>query len=317
MGTSVCTTIVVEGPKCNIDTLKDVLHPLAFLILFFSEHTSSATMYHSPWGNGPFDLPTYLARGTKTKRSFPVPFSPPPPATPYGMMPRSDLKSFHPKSPKLSRYARFSNLETPSSSDFSSSDWDDAYALDTDSELDHIPGFPFSSRQRYASRDLHSRPDISRISLTMLRPMAQDVRLRSDEVLFLPPLVHLRILMLLPGGREELRIAVPGSVAFEHVTKQLVQCYAGKGVPYTAQVEQRGRMCGPPQDAALEDLAHRGEVYRGGRRELQVEIVVGGDEGWGIRDRFGGRGPSAAGDAEVETVRKREVSRTRYTKAKR
>lgn len=151
----------------------------------------------------------------------------------------------------------------------------------------------------------------------MLRSMAQELHLRHDEVLFVPPLVHLRILVVLHGARKELRVAVPGCVAFEHVTKQVVQCYAGKGVPYTAQVEQRGRMCKSPRDAVIDDLAHRVEVYRSNRREMKVEIVVGGDEGCDLRARFGGRGPSEGGAAEVETVRKREVSRTRYTKARR
>ncbi|KAJ4337643.1 hypothetical protein N0V87_004599 [Didymella glomerata] len=282
-------------------------------------------MYSPSWGSDPFDLPAYLARGAKSRRSSghwpdpprssPFPFFRPPPPVPYGMKPRSGLKSFHPKLPKLPKYARFSDLDPPLSSDLSTSDWDDAYALDSDSDFSPIPSF--SPRRRYARPDPIARPDISLVSLPMLRPMAQELRLRHDEALFLPPLVHLRILLVLAGGREELHIAIPGSVAFEHVTKRVVQCYAGKGVPYTAQVEQRGRMCEPPRDAVLEDLAHRGEVYRGGRREMKAEIVVNGDEGWGVRDRFRGQGPSGTGDAEVETVRKREVSRTRYTKAKR
>ncbi|KAF3049662.1 hypothetical protein E8E11_008998 [Didymella keratinophila] len=285
-------------------------------------------MHSTPWGRDPFDLPAYLARGTKNRRSSsslwpdpprssPFPFlpPPPPPPIPYGMRPRSGLKSFHPKLPKLAKYARFSDLDTPLSSDFSTSDWDDTYTLDTDSDFDPIPDFP--SRRRYTSRTLGSRPSVDHVSVPMLRPMAQELRLRHDEALFLPPLVHLRILILLAGGRVELRIAVPGPVAFEDVTKQVVQCYAGKGVSYTAQVEQRGRMCEPPRDAVLDDLAHRDEVYRAGRREMKVDIVVDGGKGWGVRDRFGGRGSSGTGDAEVETVRKREVSRTRYTKAKR
>lgn len=265
-------------------------------------------MYSPPWGRDSFDLSAYLARGAKNRRSFPISFFPPTPSIPYSMKPRSGLKPFHPKAPKLSKYARLSDLETPSSPDVSPSEWDDPYTLDTDSDFSPLPRFP--SRRRYAWQDLVSRPDISRVSVPMLR-------LRSDEVLFLPPLVHLRIVIVLSSAREQLRIAVPGCVAFEDVTRQVVQCYAGKGVSYQAQVEQRGRMCGVPRDAVLEDLAHRGEVYRDGRREMRVEIVVSGDEGWGVRDRFGGRRPSGAGDAEVETVRKREVSRTRYTKAKR
>lgn len=224
---------------------------------------------------------------------------------PYGMKPHSGLNSFHPKLSKLPKYTRFYDLDSPPSSDFSTSDWDDTYTLDTNSDFDPIPGF--SSRRRYMSRILGSRPSIDRVSIPMLRPMAQELRLRHDEALFLPPLVHLRMLILLPSGREELRIAVPGSVAFEDVTKQVVQHYAGTGVPYQVHVEQRGRMCEPPRDAVLEDVAHRGEVYKAGRREMKVEIAVAGGEGWGVRDA----------DAEVETVRKREVSRTRYTKAKR
>jgi hypothetical protein len=223
----------------------------------------------------------------------------------YGMKPRSGPKSFYPKLPKPSKYARFSDLDTPLSSDFSTSDRDDTYTLDTDSDFSPISNFP--SRRRYARPDRTSRPDISLVSLPIFRPIAQEPRLRHDEALFLPPLVHLRILMIMPSGREGLRIAVPGSVAFEDVTKQVVQCYAGRGVPYQAHVEQRGRMLEPPRDVVLEDLAHMGEVYKAGRREMKVEIVVAGAEGWGVGE----------GDAEVETVRKREVSRKRYTKAKR
>lgn len=233
---------------------------------------------------------------------------------PYSTKPRSGLNPFYPKAPKLSKYARFSDLETPSSSNVSLSEWDDSYTLDTDSYLSPLPRLP--SRHRYAQQNPVSRPDILRVSVLMLRHRAQEMRLRSDEVLFLPPLVHLRIVIALPSAREQLRIAVAGCVAFEDVTRQAVQCYAGKGVPYRAQVEQRGRMCEVPSDAVLEDLAHRGEVYRDGGREMRVEIVVGEDNGWSVRDRFGGRGLSRAGDAEVETVRKRVISRTRYTKAK-
>ncbi|KAF3038095.1 hypothetical protein E8E12_003353 [Didymella heteroderae] len=281
-------------------------------------------MFGPPWGSDPFGLPAYLSRGAKNRRtssgrwpepprSFPVPFFPPPPPMPYGMKPRSGPKSFHPEMPKLSKYARFSDHDTPPSSDFSTSEWDDPYTLDTDSDLSRIPGL--LSRRRYPSRDSISRPNLSRVSIKLPSPMAQELKLRSDEIVLLPPLVHLHIKIRFYCRRDELRAAVPGSMAFEEVTKQVVRSYLGERLVYTARAEQRGWMREIAKDACLEDLAYQGEVWRGGRREMMVEIVVGGDEGWyGVRGRVG-QGPGGGSrDAEVETTRKREVSRTRYAR---
>lgn len=214
------------------------------------------------------------------------------------------LKPSYPKLPKLPKHTRFSPLSTSRSSDFSSSECDDTYTLDTDSDFS-TPLPRLSSLRRHP----RSSPDFDQVSVKVPSPMASG--LRSDEVLILPALVHLRIRIHSPhSGREDLRAAVPATMSFGDVTKQVVQSYFGDGVGYTARVDQRGRMHEAPRDATLEELAHRGEVYRNGRMEMKVEIVVDDEGDWvGSRARFGGRGPR--GGAEVETVRKREVSLTR------
>ncbi|KAJ4379126.1 1,2-dihydroxy-3-keto-5-methylthiopentene dioxygenase [Didymella sp. IMI 355093] len=268
----------------------------------------------------PFDFNTFLSSRSQKRHShagrFPEPRSrsfPTPLSAPYIPYPRALNPSYHkpPKPLNLPKYSRFSDVESPPSTDFSTSEWDDTYALDTDSDIPRIPSFP---RRRYLTRNSISRPDLDRVSLKLPSPMARELRLRSDEIVFLPPLVHLHIKLRFHGGKEELRAAVPGSMAFEDVTKQVVQAYLGEGLVYTARVEQRGRMCEVAKEACLQDLAHRGEVWRNGKREMKVEIVGGGDEVWfGGRGRFG-QGPSGGGDAEVEMIRKREVSRTKYAR---
>lgn len=272
-------------------------------------------MFGPLWGPPPpFDLPTYLAGRSKGRRSLPEPHPHPPiwrpsmrpslplPPGPYGMR---GPKPSYPNLPKLPKHTRFSPLSTRSSSDFSSSELDDTYTLDTDSDFStSLPRLP-SLRRRHP----RSSPDFDQVSVKVPSPMASE--LRSDQVLILPALVHLRIRIHSPhSAREDLRAAVPATMSLGDVTKQVVQSYFGEGVGYTARVDQRGRMHEAPRDATLEELAHRGEVHRDGRMEMKVEIVVGDEGDWvGSRARFGGRGPR--GGAEVETVRKREVSRTR------
>lgn len=278
-------------------------------------------MFGPPWGRDPhepFD-PTafnrYLFRRAQDPRSrpgqypdpprsFPIPIPPPDAYTSYPKpLPRSL------KLPKLPKHTRFSDPESPLSSDYAASDWDDTYSLDTDRSFGPPPPFTPQTRRPRS-------PELDKISATVPRAVADELRLRSNKTLLLPPLVHLRICVSLPHDeRAALRAAAPGTMAFGDVAGQVVRCYAGKGVMYSARVEQRGRMCEVARDAVLGDLAHRGEVYREGWREIRVEIVVGGDEGWSGGRREFGLGPRGGEeDAEVETVRKREFSRTRYAR---
>ncbi|KAF1933405.1 uncharacterized protein M421DRAFT_88626 [Didymella exigua CBS 183.55] len=278
-------------------------------------------MFGPPWGRNPRDAfnPSdfdYLNPRPRDRHSRSGRHSPPPRSFPVPMPTPTSFTSCpnpHPRSPRSSKPSRhpvpFSDFASRTSSDSTSSDWDwdETYTLDT-SEFARIPGL--SSRNRHPPA-----PEFESVAVTLPRPMAQELRQSSDRVLFLPPLVHLRIRLSLPQrGCEDLGVSVPGCMGFEDMTKQIVQCHAGPRMRYSALVEQRGCMVEPPREAALEDLAHRGEVYRNGRREMAVEITVADDGGdWrDVRTPFGGRGPRG-GDAEVETVRKREVLRTVFT----
>lgn len=216
--------------------------------------------------------------------------------------------------PKAYKQTRFSELDTPSSSDFSFSEWDESYTLDTDDDLDkhRLPRFS-SLQRRYSGRGNDSAPEVKKVSVKLPTSTADD--LRSNEVLVLPALVHLHILIRLPCARtEELRAAAPASMAFGDLAKQVVRAYVADGIRSSeiqARVEQRGRLKDPPRETALEELAHRGEVYRDGRMEMKVEITVGDDgERERVTARFGGRGPRG-GEVDIEKVYQRSESRFR------
>ncbi|KAH6622225.1 hypothetical protein C7974DRAFT_218262 [Boeremia exigua] len=269
-------------------------------------------MFPPPWARDPRgpDFSYYL--GPRQPRHQ-IMGSRSPCPDPYGTHAR---RSSHPSHGKPHKHTRFSEPDTTSSSSFSSSEWEEPYALDTEEsffDTHRAPTFQVP-RRRFSARLFDSVPDLRRMSLALPAATAND--LRPDDVLILPPLVHVHIRIYLPHARpEELRAAVPASMAFGDMSQQVIHSYVGdraRGYDVTVRVEQRGRMKEPSSSATLEDLGHRGEVLRDGRREMKIEIVIGADEErMGDLGRYGGRGPQG-GAAHVETVRRREVSRTRF-----
>ncbi|KAJ4987430.1 hypothetical protein SVAN01_07030 [Stagonosporopsis vannaccii] len=260
-------------------------------------------MFPLPWArnqSGP-NLSYLLSPRSRQRPSISRPHCP----DPYGT---HAARASHSRKHKPSG---FSPLDTPS---FSSSHWDDSYALDTDFSFSppyHTPPPPSPPRHRF--------PDLTRIPLTL--PSATAHTLRPRDILILPRLVHLHILLFTPHSRgfHDIRAAVPGPMAFGEAIKQVVHVYVGDGVrgcDVTARVEQRGRMRESDPEMTVGDLACKGGVFRDGRREVRIEILVEdeGESGKGFMREGGRRRGPWDGDADLVRERDREVGRTRLAR---
>lgn len=105
-------------------------------------------------------------------------------------------------------------------------------------------------------------------------------------------------------------------MAFGQTIKQVVHTYVGEGVKgcdVTARVEQRGRMREPGSEVLVGDLAEKGEVWKDGRREVRVEVLVEDGKGGFVKGRGKERGPWGGGaDVDVEMGIEGELGRTRF-----
>ena len=216
-------------------------------------------------------------------------------------------KAYHKASSKPNKYTRFPDLDTPSTSDFSSSEWEESYTPDTDDDRDKYRPPPFPPLRKRAV----DSPDIRRVSVKLPTSTAED--LTPDEILLLPELIHLHIRVRINHTQNEqvLRVAVPGSMRLGDLVQQVIgDNMRERGV--TASVKRRGRWDEPSSSARIEDLKDRGEVFRERRREMEVKIEIG-DDGSDVFERMhvGGRGPRGGRGIEKERVWRRKTEESR------
>jgi hypothetical protein len=218
-------------------------------------------------------------------------------------------EAYHKAYSRPNKYTRFPDPDTPSTSDFSSSEWEESYTLDTDDGRDkyHPPHFPPLRKRAPDS------PDTRRVSVKLPTSTAED--LASDEILLLPELIHLHIRVQIYDTLNEqvLYVAVLGSMRL----RDLIQHVIGDNMrehDVTASVKRRGRWDEPSFRARIEDLRDRGEVFREWRREMEIRIEISddGSDAFG-RMHVGGRRPRRGRSIEKERVwrRKTEESRVR------
>ncbi|KAF2630280.1 hypothetical protein BU25DRAFT_419297 [Macroventuria anomochaeta] len=266
-------------------------------------------MFPPPWGRDSMpDFHYLLNHRSRHRPTYPAHHSLSPPLDPHGMHYHHGPK---PTYPKTYKQARFSDLGTPSSSDFSSSEFEGSYAFDFDNDDDvdkhRVPSY--SPLRRYARS-----PELRRTSVMLPSDTAE--KLCPDEVLFLPSLTHLHIRIRSAYTRDEdIRAAVPSSMAWRDLVQQVVDTYIGGNVrsnDVKAFVKQRGRWDSPSSGITMEDLGDRGEVFwEEGRKGLHVKIEVGDNkERERISARFGGKS-SRGGGVDVEKVWERTESRVR------
>ncbi|KAF9695311.1 hypothetical protein EKO04_006965 [Ascochyta lentis] len=147
----------------------------------------------------------------------------------------------HSHEPQRPKHPSFNDIPTPSSTTSSDSDCGfDTYSLDDepndddDDELNvphHHHHHRFTTPRERTRPPPHRTPDVQRTSVNLPRRTATS--LRSDDLLLLPPLTHVRIRILTrapyAAWDEELRAAVPDTMRVRDVVGGVVATYFGEG----------------------------------------------------------------------------------------
>ncbi|KAF2028504.1 hypothetical protein EK21DRAFT_90630 [Setomelanomma holmii] len=165
-------------------------------------------------------------------------------------------------------------------SEFSDTECDDAYALDTDTTLDSLSRIPYFPKTRHS--DLGFASNLKRVQIRMPKHTAD--QLKNNEILILPSkLTHLRIIIRTRLSKDVMGVAVPGDMRLSQVIDQLLPLNPlSEGCAVHIKRDggwQEIRTMHKVSDIAdLEELGHVGGM---GRREAEVRITLesGGERG--------------------------------------
>jgi hypothetical protein len=153
-------------------------------------------------------------------------------------------------------------------SEFSDTDFDDAYSLDTDTTINdrlHTPYYPPQHP------DLQPASSLKRVQVRMPRRAAEE--LRGDDVLILSPdLTRLRIHIRTNHSTETVRAAVAGDMRLRDVVRQLLPNNHSSEI--IVQVKLRGEWQELGTSCKISDIAELGRDVMNDRQEVEVKLVV-------------------------------------------